>query len=298
MITTDQLRQIVKTAHLLQPRTRQLYSSVIDMFEDDRGTRVTTEDIEAWRDALYAEGRTPQTVNNYLAALKAACKRLARKGGPNPAEQVEPLKVKRTADGARVLSLVEVRKLAPQGSTLWAVRDRAMMICNLRTGLRRRELCSFAFETWDRRKSGFRVVLKGGNEHLALLDTEAQEALDQWVGRLAKLGVKTGRVWRSMSLPRADGSIFMGRELTESAYYGLVRGHAEAAGLGDDIHPHTFRHTFVTWCRGAGVPDWEIALATGHRRRGAEVAMMDKYTRIETAVAEKLPRVFESRVYR
>jgi integrase len=37
------------------------------------------------------------------------------------------------------------------------------------------------------------------------------------------------------------------------------RNMCRAAGLGDDVTPHTLRHTAATWIAQAGVPVWEAA---------------------------------------
>jgi len=37
------------------------------------------------------------------------------------------------------------------------------------------------------------------------------------------------------------------------------RTACNAANLGDDVMPHTLRHTCTTWLLQAGVPVWEVA---------------------------------------
>lgn len=249
MITTEQLRQAVKRARGLGERSKTLYTLVINMYEVARGQNVTARRLAVWRAELAAE-LEPQTVNNYLDALRMVCRRVAkREGCADPARAITPIKIKKKKPVVhRVLTADELRKLLPTGDSLVDVRDRAIMLCGLQTGLRRAELCSFAYETMDATATSFRVGAKQ-----VRLDTATWSALTAWLDRRAAVGVSPrGAIWCSLSHPRRDdGSIDIRKGLSTTAYYDIVCGRARAAGL-PWVRPNTLRRGVLP---AAGKPD-------------------------------------------
>lgn len=303
-IPIEVLTRAVKDAERLRPRTKATYQGTLQDFPVIVGrSGVDIAALQLFRDRLKEQRLAPRTVNLRLAAIKAALKLAAR---TNPDKYAHGDAIARAVDSVAVkpankpaLALDEVRLLMPWQARINAidvdepneVRDAALLTCAVRTGLRRGELLQFSFEGWDTRKKGFRVVLKGGADHLALLDAESQARLATWINVLRRLKVKSGPVWRAVSKPLADDVTRRIEVLSASGFYGIVARRAEAAGL-DGVHPHTFRRTFITWCREVEIPEWRISAATGHRGHASLVPMLERYTREGRAAAEDLPKIW------
>jgi integrase/recombinase XerD len=71
---------------------------------------------------------------------------------------------------------------------------------------------------------------------------------------------------------------FRGGPLTRQGLYKIVRRHAETAGLGDKMSPHTLRHTFATHLLAGGCDLRSVQEMLGH----ADVATTQLYTHLSS----------------
>lgn len=150
-----------------------------------------------------------------------------------------------------------------------ALRDEALFVIGLETGMRRISLESMLIEqTGHDAKLGYvvtRVKLKGKPpkyRYPVPLSEAAVAALTPWLGFLKQHSLTTGSVWRSLG-KRTQG-VQIGKSLTSQSLYDITVHHGAAVGL-PDLTPHIFRHTFITWRLDAGVPPEQIAAVTGHQ---------------------------------
>ena len=128
------------------------------------------------------------------------------------------------------------------------LRDRAIVLVLLDTGLRASEICALLVGDVEQ-KSG-KVVVKAGDEGGA----------KGGKGRLVYLGKAARRaVWRYL-VAREDGSdpqaplftVRQGRRMNKNALLQLIQGLGEATQV-KDCYPHRFRHTFaITYLRSGG----------------------------------------------
>lgn len=273
-----ELETVIENSPRLRQRTKLNYLRAVHLFLDYAGTNPsnwTGVAVENWRDSLSKQLK-PQSVNVHMAALRYASRRLAQRH-QNPqldfAGYAEMLKAGQ-AKTPRVLTHEEGARLvdACRGTSPNDLRDHAIAVLGLRTGLRREGLCSITFKDFD--DSGrVQVTLKGGRRHWILLDAEVMEALTPWVNWLLANGIKSGQIFRSVSKPMLDGTVKVRKELTPSGLYHAMKERADRAGI-KGFHPHVFRHSFVSWCQEAGIPAYRIAGITGHKSTG----MLDTYT--------------------
>ncbi len=273
-----ELETVIESSPRLQPTTKRNYLRAVRLFLDFAGrypVNWTGVAVENWRDALNKQLKS-QSVNVHMAALRYASRRLAQRH-QNPqldfAGYAEMLKAGQTKI-PRVLTHEEGARLvaACHGTSPNDLRDYAIAVLGLRTGLRREGLCSITFRDFD--DSGrVQVTLKGGRRHWILLDAETMEALAPWVNWLVDNGVNSGRIFRSVSKPMLDGTVKVRKELTPSGLYHAMKERAGKAGI-KGFHPHVFRHSFVSWCQEAGIPAYRITGITGHKSTG----MLDTYT--------------------
>jgi integrase len=277
---THALDQAISSSRRLRPETKRLYLSIARQwraFAGDRVDRWNAARVEAWRDEMERRGLDVQTINVRMYALRFASGRLAElEGRPDFAAGAETLPPRRrrarqplTWDEAGAL-LDGMRPSITR--SLVDVRDRAMILLMLRTGLRVGGLCSLGFGHVKR--EGMTCVLKGG----AVIDTppidgQTMVAIDNWRGCLERKLRKPGGGPLRAEAPlfvglreQLDGGWTIGAGLTPGAVRKIVTARAKAARVPGlrGITPHTFRHTFVSWCRELGIPDWRIALYTGH----------------------------------
>lgn len=133
------------------------------------------------------------------------------------------------------------------------VRDRAIILLLLDTGLRASELCGLQIRHYDPKNKRILVFGKGDKE------------------RSLPISPNTGRaLWAYLTADRKDDpvnrSLFLGRggiPLTRSGLGQLLASLGEKAGI-VDVHPHRFRHTFaINYLRNGGDP-YALQMSLGH----------------------------------
>lgn len=97
---------------------------------------------------------------------------------------------------------------------------------------------------------------------------------------LLTIGIPPATTWHLQHLieQRGTGPLFLnewGLQLTPANLRAMVRRWARAAGIRQRITPHSFRHTFITLARQAGMRPEEIAAVSGH----ADERMLAYYDR-------------------
>lgn len=156
------------------------------------------------------------------------------------------------------------------------IRDRAIILTLLDTGVRASELAGMKFGDMNLNTNSIRVRGKGPGR-------DAKE-------RLVYIGKRTGQsIWKAL-VPRMndmheDDLIFMVgpkddlRPLTRQHLLKLVSRLGERAGV-KNVHPHRFRHTFaINYLRNGG-GEFTLCALLGHTdlemtRRYARIAQVD-----------------------
>ncbi len=138
----------------------------------------------------------------------------------------------------------EVAALLSAITGQWKLRDRALVICGCRTGLRVSELLSWTIgDVWDGRKFRESVYtkrsrIKGRKEGRRLpLHPEAKRALARWLVELRRQGLKLD----------ANRPVFSGREggftkaISRKSAHRIVSEAASRAGLEAGVSTHSWR---------------------------------------------------------
>lgn len=259
-----QLADIIARSRTLEAQSRAAYVACVKRFELFRPNPATWTPmaVEAWRDALLAKGLTPQTVNKHLYALRYAAKRREALGlGHDFARAAEPAKAYRQVGKREALDADEVAAIlgTTARGTPVDLRDRALIVVGVKTGLRASALAAVRWDEIYGRK--LKVREKGGHERVVILDDECLAALASW----------------KKAHPRGHGPVFVamkgekkGRRplaqdaLTRQAVHRIVVERAQEAGI-RHVHPHLLRHTFASWALAAGVPPQRVMVMTGHK---------------------------------
>lgn len=188
----------------------------------------------------------------------------------------------------RALTPAEATQLIQQASaqpTPRNLRDLALIVVGLDTGMRRSSLVDMAIErTVTHGTSAIgafaEVAIKGQQDRYKVpLSKTAVAALHPWLAWLAEHTVRDGATFRGL-LNRVERDEVISDGISDRQIYNIVDELAQEAGIKRQIHPHLFRHSFVTWRLEAEVDPWIIAVTTGHRRgsdRGTKMGAMGGY---------------------
>lgn len=275
------LHELISTSPSIRPRTKQIYIDSINRFvafagDDPRGWSLAK--TRAFYQHLLDTKMKPQSANNIMKAVTFAGKWYAIEVGQPAADfsriQMAPDKHREardafTPDQARAL-LDTCKNREPRD-----LRDFAMMVTALETGMRRMSLASMAWDKIKRVPPVATVKLKGYDEEYDVPTSDsALAALGLWRTWLdGQRVLKKGPVWRALTYSLAGAA--PGGGISVTSIYNIIRARATLIGI--EAHPHIFRHTFITWRRGAGVPDHLIGIVTGHRLPG-DNSVLSTYT--------------------
>ena len=233
------------------PKTVENYRRYLEAFQVYLGhdilDDISLETIRSFR-LFLARKKTPQgnylskkTQSFYAIALRNLLKYLIRQDISVPVlpEQIELPKLSQHqidiieyADLERFLS-------APQGDSIVALRDRALLETLFSTGLRISELCNLS-RYIDIQRGEFTVRGKGGKLRVVFLSSRAQKALSTY---LEKRGDADEALFVSFS--KAKKPSVLGR-IQPRTVQRMVQRYAKKSGIMGKVTPHQIRHQYAT----------------------------------------------------
>ncbi|MCK9519082.1 MAG: tyrosine recombinase XerC, partial [Dehalococcoidia bacterium] len=145
---------------------------------------------------------------------------------------------------------------APDEETPAGLRDRAILEFLYGAGLRISELVSLDVRQVDRDEWAAIVHGKGAKERVVLFGEPAMAALERYLER-----------GRPKLAKGPEPALFLNRRggrLTPRAVQMLVKRHALAAGIAEDVHPHLLRHSFATHLLDGGADLRVVQDLLGH----------------------------------
>jgi integrase len=276
------LHKIIADSPELVASTRNKYLRDISAWIEFAGTNPagwTRYRAQEFYAGMLARGMRPQSANRVMASLRYASSWWAKKEN-NPALDFAIVQ-KAGATGKRKRHALEPEEaqlllLTCAGGTPIDLRDRALMVVGLETGMRRMSLVGMNLEEIKTCREGYPVCpvpIKGGGDErfdVPLSDT-AIEALAPWREWLRTQKVTKGAVFRALARRiaqtgknRGHNVYVVGNRLSTAAIYEIATKRARACGL-EHVHPHIFRHTFITWRIQQGFEPYEIASISGHK---------------------------------
>jgi integrase/recombinase XerC len=218
------------------------------------GERVelTAESIRAW---LRVAALTPRTRARKLSAVRTFIRYLNRVGEmqSDPTEVLESPYRRRQLPKA--LSETQVSELLDiESISRSPLRDRAMLEVLYGGGLRASELVGLDTGDVDLNSATLRVTGKGSKERMALIGKTCVAALKDYLA-----GERTPATSGSPLFTNGRGGRVAARTLQL-----VVKRWARAAGLSDDVSPHTFRHSFATHLLNNGADLKTVQQLLGH----------------------------------
>jgi len=231
-------------------------------------SEVTTRQIIAYRATLEAAGKRAATVNRHLAAIRALYSAALDEGllTRNPAASVKTLETGREGSTpALTREQVQAMLGAIDRTTLQGLRDYALIVLLVRTGLRREEAARIRVEDLQQQQGHWtlHVTRKGGGPQLVKVPADVYRALIVWLDAAA---LRDGALWRSlMRTGRGRAMVYqVGLALTTDGILKIVQQRARRGGIPILISPHALRATFITLALDGGAPLHKVQYAAGH----------------------------------
>jgi len=240
----------------------------------------TADDIVGYLTHLREErGLAPASVKRQLVAVRSfhRFREQERYTDIDPAAGIEVPPV--PAGLPKALSEQEVRSLLEVvvGQDPVARRDRAMLEVLYGTGARVSELVGLSLGDVDLESRLLRVFGKGAKERVVPVGRWAMTALLAWLadgGRSAMVPPRWAR--------RGDAeAVFLnqrGGRLSRQGAWGIIRSHAEKAGLSGKLSPHVLRHSCATHMLDHGADIRAVQELLGH----ASISTTQVYTMVST----------------
>ncbi len=180
-----------------------------------------------------------------LGADRSPAKRLlARKPHPSPQRVLDEEKL------GRILSSFDTSR--PGG-----IRNLALIVLLLDTGLRSGELCRLELRHVDVQARRLSVKRKGGRWADAVFSPYVAACLSEWIATRERLAVRPD----CRELFASISGQTKGAALTTSGLRVIFREIGER--LGFHFSPHDFRRTFATWAIRNGAPTKVVQVAGG-----------------------------------
>lgn len=226
-----------------------------------------------------------KTQNYYLIALRAFLKYLRKRG----IESASPERIELAKVGDRSLDLISIDELtrllkAPQGSTVKALRDRAMLELLFSTGLRVSELCSLDRDL-DLLRDELSVRGKGEKIRVVFISDNARAILKQYLDKRDDvddaLFVQLGKASKTATYLR----------LTPRSVERIIKAYAIKAGITKKVTPHVIRHSFATDLLQNGADLRSVQALLGH----ANIATTQIYTHVTDSHLREIHKNFHGK---
>lgn len=228
----------------------------------------------AWTSELSQSGYARSSQARKLSALRMLAQHLVREGirQDDFTELTAGPKLSRKLP--EVLTHEEVERLldAPDQSTPFGLRDRAILELFYSSGLRVSELCNLLLQSVNLDDGFLRVVGKGSKERVAPIGGAATRALRDYlaIGRAHFVKPSTGsEVFLSLR----------GSAISRKMIWVMIKNHATKVGIKKPIKPHLLRHSFATHLLEGGADLRAIQEMLGH----ADISTTQIYTSVQAS---------------
>ncbi|HEU5041456.1 MAG TPA: site-specific tyrosine recombinase XerD [Gemmatimonadales bacterium] len=185
-----------------------------------------------------------------------------------------------------VLSVREIEALlaSPAVDDPLGWRDRALLELGYGAGMRVSELCGLTVADLLLPEQLVRVFGKGSKERLVPLGRAVIGAVSVYLHTLRP----------SLDRGRSAGRVLLnarGAPLSRVGAWGIVRRHAERAGIRKRVTPHTLRHSFATHLLEGGADLRAVQEMLGH----ADLSTTQIYTHVDREYLRSVHKQFHPR---
>jgi len=172
------------------------------------------------------------------------------------------------------LNIQEVEKLleAPNSSSLFGQRDRAMLELLYSCGLRVSELINLSYHNINIKEEFIRIHGKGNKERILPMGEIAIDYLTAYELNSRPILLKNGQ----------SDSYFLsnrGKAMSRQNFFYIIKAYATQAGIDKPLSPHSLRHAFATHLVQKGADLRSVQLMLGH----SDISSTQLYTHIQNA---------------
>lgn len=223
--------------------------------------------------------------NYYMIAIRMFLKYMVKRGVPSlPPDRIELAKT--PARDLDLMTDLELNRLlsAPKGSTLKALRDKAILELLFSTGLRVSELCNLNQDSIDLNRDEFSVRGKGEKVRLVFLSAAAKDNLKAYLKARKDM---SEAMFVSETLSKQEPT-----RLTTRSVERIVKQYSVIAGITTrKVTPHVLRHSFATDLLQNGADIRSVQVMLGH----ANVATTQIYTHVTDRQLREIHKQFHSK---
>lgn len=247
--------------------------------------QIEGDTLRAYLRSLSQSGASARTVARKLSTLKSFFRYLTDEDlvRNNPTENISGPKIGRPLPSAA--SEHELLRLlaAPDVSTLRGLRDRAMLSLTYAAGLRVSELLGLSLGELDRSRGTVSTVGKGEKRRLVPVGHLTLEHVEEYLER------------RSTAPKQASSRLLFcgpsGKPLSRQGFWKIVRRYGKVAGLREDLHPHSLRHSFASHLLSGGADLRSVQMLLGH----VSIATTEIYTHVSASHVREAHRTAHPR---
>lgn len=184
------------------------------------------------------------------------------------------------------LSTQQVDRLLrpPAMSTPMLQRNYAMLQLLYSTGLRVSELVTLPVSGCNLSSCFVRVIGKGDKERLIPFGIPAKKSLDSYLESARPLILKGRRSNTLFISNRAKG-------MTRLRFWQIIKEAARAAGMKEEISPHSLRHSFATHLLSNGADLRSVQIMLGH----SDITTTQIYTHVDKDRLKSIHKKFHPR---
>ena len=243
-----------KLAKTTQGNYQYIFDRFIQFIGDIEFVTITTVDVHTFLNELQDGGQSGASVASYWATLSSlwtwaesemGCEHIMRgrvaipkieEKQPEPFTQDEIKRLLKAAEFSAEWVTPTGKRVRSERPS--AVRDRAIILTLLDTGVRVSELCNLTVEDYDSERG--RLFVRSG---------KGDKSRYVYAGRRAQMSI-----WRYLN-GRKTGWVFLTRsdyQMERNNVRHMLKRIGAAGGV-DNVYPHRFRHTFaITFLRNGG----------------------------------------------
>ena len=217
------------------------------------------EDLLSYLAERVAAEAKPRTTARLLSSLRRFYQQAVRDGElqVDPSDRIEAPRLGRSLPKSLTEADVEALINAPAIDTALGLRDRAMLELLYATGLRVSELVELRVLQVNLRQGVVRTLGKGSKERLVPMGEVASDWLERYLST-ARPALLKGRECEQMFVTQR------GEGMSRQAFWYLIKKHAQRAGIGKPLSPHTLRHSFATHLLNHGADLRVVQMLLGH----------------------------------
>ena len=234
---------------------------------------VQESDLLGYLKELKNENYAAATIARNTATIRAFFQYLIKCGivKTDPSENLKPPRIEKKIP--KVLSLEEVDRLLsmPSVSSAKGLRDKAMLEVLYATGMRVSEL--IRLETDDvNLQMGYIVCRSERKERIIPIGNTCRDLLKEYMDQARNRFVKDSK----------EKILFtncQGRKMSRQGFWKILKGYTSAAGIEEDIMPHTLRHSFAVHMLQNGADVKSVQEMLGH----SDISSTQMYLDAKTA---------------